>query len=124
MKSQSLLFAACIIYASTTIVCQAEDFFLIENKGGEEEEAETDEVEYPGGEIIDTKPRAIPRDPFKVKIFDQARMIWREPHHEKELHEELDAQLKKSWHETVTLDLEDESKHPTTMRIEAGNLKR
>lgn len=129
MKSSGLLLlVACIIFASMKRVCQADDFFLIEDKGasGEDEEAETDEVEYPGGKVTvtDAKPRVIPRDPFKVKIFDQARMNWREPIHEKELMDELGAQLKKSWHETVTLDLDDTLKHPTSMRIEAGNLKR
>ena len=84
----------------------ADDFFWPDEDEAEELD---DEVEFPGGAHERSSPAAppprtkesIPRDPFTFKLFDHAKLTWRDPAHEQEHMEVVKEQLSTSWQAAV-----------------------
>mmetsp|Transcript_4977 Transcript_4977/g.10468 ORF Transcript_4977/g.10468 Transcript_4977/m.10468 type:complete len:391 (+) Transcript_4977:86-1258(+) len=109
---------------------KAEEYFAFNEEDFNVGDEELDEeVEFPGGGPEDPNIQNIiniPRDPFSIKIYDEAKRVWRDPAHEQEREVEEKKQLHLSWQRAVTLDLNEAVRDVpgdhTARRVAAGNI--
>lgn len=122
---------ALLIWASLKVV-RGDEFFSFNEEdfeaGDEEEEELDEEVEFPGGGSREDTPTtlSIPREPFLIKVFDEAKQLWRDPMHEEEHASEEKKQMHMSWQQAVTLDIDEAVRDlpgdHTSRRIAAGHI--
>lgn len=86
-------------------LARADDFFWPEDEAEELD----NEVDFPGSMQETGSPAAppkrtkesTPREPFSFKLFDHAKLKWRDPAHEEELQGVMKEQLSESWKAAV-----------------------